>query len=132
MIICWYEKRIYLCNTIVSIRIVDFNLTYPPLNSNHLNPRKKIKEHKLIPKRVIFIVFGYKQLHNPANSFNITSIKIDEVLILCLFLKSDIRITPLNWSFLKVKWLSKEGKLSQIHYYKSFCKQKLLLSNILK
>lgn len=88
---------------ILAAKYLDFNLTYPPLNSNHLNPRKKIKEHKLIPKRVIFIVFGYKQLHNPANSFNITSIKIDEVLILCLFLKSDIRITPLNWSFLKVK-----------------------------
>lgn len=75
MIICWYEKRIYLCNTIVSIRIVDFNLTYPLLNSNHLNPRKKIKEHKFIPKRVILIDFGDKQLHNPPNSFSIIAIK---------------------------------------------------------
>lgn len=60
MIICWYEKRIYLCNTIVSIRIVDFNLTHPPLYSNQLNQKKGIKEYKIISKSVILIVFGYK------------------------------------------------------------------------
>lgn len=45
---------------ILAAKYLDFNLTYPLLNSNHLNPRKKIKEHKFIPKRVILIIFRDK------------------------------------------------------------------------